>query len=175
MTRINNNEIISQATKDLELQQAMQSMPQELADKIVATYNVNSKGKLVVKGVAYDTILAPPTGKSWVPLWAYTIGDNTATVGSRMWAYVVFDDPLGVGNVLYSCRTAQASTASQTSRDFLWTSGNVGSGNNQGFGQVAPLLNSGQSMTITDRNAIDPLDTQAGFAAFLEFTEMAVK
>lgn len=117
MARINNTRLLSQLTRALRLESALEKTPDQLAKEIVPTFDVHPKPRTITiqDTVANDSnkTITVPDGKQWKLLYGIATLITTATVGDRQFTMFLQDSS---GNILYRIQAANVQTASTTER-----------------------------------------------------------
>lgn len=120
MARINNQEVMQKLIDELKLYPGRDLIPSELADKILATYQVNSQDVNVSvvsnptvyrdTGAGNDKTFTVPSGKKWKILHLANKYEATATVGNRSWRFKIYDE---TGEIMVFYQASSVITASQ--------------------------------------------------------------
>lgn len=117
MARINKQEVLQEMQEGLKLDTAREQTPSELAEKILPTYTVNPKPRiiLVVDTTANDSdkSFTVPTGKKWKLLYGHIDFTTDANVANREMRLLFKDSN---NNSLYEVRALNVQTASKTER-----------------------------------------------------------
>jgi hypothetical protein len=176
MARINKAEALQEMQEGLRLDTAKEKTPDQLADKILATYQINPKPR-VIKLIDTDAndsnkSFQVPDGKKWKVLYGKFSLVSTATAGNRTMVLDVVDD---ASNILYSIRSLNVQAASVTE---IYSIGQFGDVSESVAGvHLLPIptnffLLEGYFLRVRDSAAIDSAADDLSLFFVIEETDM---